>query len=504
MEIFNALTEAVSPSETVATMVASVLGKRKRKPRMQERAKGDSEGKVIYIIYGSPTPLGRIYPKCLSKDIKQTARSDCLRGLPMTAVHVSPVCLKEGLALSYPLPAMSFSQSSKPAVALMPTYRRNLSQNELYVSYFLPSRAYGLNDMFARLTMCTSPALVSPLRLRIAWAIMRLRHTLLASQIEMEPGCYDEASFRYTPPASPSDAVQEAGETVGIFDDKTGPELTQIFMDLNVPRRLSSEHIARIDVARHGPVSPGIEEFHFMLMMLHAVNDGLSVHKHVIIPPTEDRLPSPRSKVQKSAWKVDNEKVQRRAIGGHALPRIKSQGTKHVLSGVLFNVEDTTAILARCKSKRITSRTRCLRFAAWLGFAQRKPPRIQRVEDPSADDVHRRQLAASFHPPSPLSSYMSLALGYCNVVLPSFIPPSADPRALFWLRACSAQSQLNTYARNPLLLARSQVMSTTRGLRAKAFAKQDDEADGTLPRSAPQPAQACIHGTCAKCTVIMQ
>ncbi|KAJ7449307.1 hypothetical protein FB451DRAFT_755779 [Mycena latifolia] len=418
-----------------------------------------------------------------------------------------------------------------PVPTTMPTYFRTLSQNEL--SYFLPSRAYGLNDMFMLLTFHAPPGLISPLRLHLAWAIMRLRHTLLACQIEMEPGHYDEARFKYTPPASPDQAVKEAGDTLRIYDDRTGPELVEAFIDPAAPRKLSSKRIARLDVAKHGRVSPGFEEYQMMVMMIHAVNDGLAVHRHgnmilellggsatpgghartdaelahlldmewktrwgrprvgeVIVPATEDRLPSPSSKFQESAWKVDYLNVEKRAMGGHVFPRIPSRATKHVLARTQFDVRETAALLAKCKEQRVTLPN--VMFAlcnlAWIRTADNHPEFAASKTLPMMMYT-ALSLRRYLTPSSPLSSYMSLALGYCNVILPSFLPPSVDPSAMFWLRARSAQSQMRNITHSPLLFGRSQIMSVARGQRAKAFAKQDDEADGTLPRSAEKPPQ---------------
>lgn len=39
------------------------------------------------------------------------------------------------------------------------------------------------------------PSLVNPHRVAIAWAILRLRHPLLAARVVMEPGEYDTARF---------------------------------------------------------------------------------------------------------------------------------------------------------------------------------------------------------------------------------------------------------------------------------------------------------------------
>ncbi|KAJ6624701.1 hypothetical protein B0H10DRAFT_2162119 [Mycena sp. CBHHK59/15] len=388
----------------------------------------------------------------------------------------------------------------------MPTYWRNLSQNEL--SYFLPSRAEGLNDMCICATFRASPTLVSPFRLRIVWAIMRLRHTLLACQIEMRPGRYDDARFIYTPPSNAARSLDQAGETLVIYDDKTGAELYQEC--LGGPRKLSAEHLSRLEIARQRVVS-GLVEYDMMMMQFHAVSDGLSSHKHinmmmellggsatpgglprtdteligllelewrvrwggwrmdeVIVSSTEARLPSPRTKFQEVAWKVDLQNVQRRFIGGHALPRIPSSVSKQAVNNVRFSAEQTAAILAECKSQRTTIQNAIFALCtfAWIRIEEDHPefaaPKTLPIMMYTAVSL-RRYLA----PISPLSSFMSLALGYCNVVLPSFIPATADRHAVFW--------------------ARSRIISAERGSRAKSFVRQDDEADGTLPPSAMEP-----------------
>ncbi|KAJ7621118.1 hypothetical protein FB45DRAFT_838882 [Roridomyces roridus] len=432
--------------------------------------------------------------------------------------------------MSHHLPQLMAYETA--AVATQASYSRPLSHNEL--SYFLPSRAYGLNDMFVRIIVRAPPHLMSPLRFRVAWAIMRLRHTLLACQVQMEPGCYDEARFKYTPPSSPRRAAEEAEDTLHIVDDKTGPELMDAFLDPTTPRRLSSQRISGLDVAKHGPVSPGLEEYHILIMTIHAINDGVALHRHcdmilqllcgsatpggpprtdaellrllelewtmrcgapredaIIVPATEDRLPSPRSKFQLSAWTIDHQNVKKRAIGGHALPRIKSQVCKQTIELKFWDPEETAAIRAACKARglTLTNATFALINFAWISTAQNHPELNSSKELPmmiyTAVSL-RRHLA---QPSSPLSSYMSLALGYCNIVLPSFIPATCNPGAMFWSRARSAQSQMSAFSRSPLLLGRCRLMGGERALRAKAFAKQDDEADGTLPQTGPQPAQ---------------
>ncbi|KAJ7485659.1 hypothetical protein FB451DRAFT_1432253, partial [Mycena latifolia] len=399
-------------------------------------------------------------------------------------------------------------------------------------SYFLPSRAYGLNDLFARLVFRAPPSFVSPLRLRIVWAIMRLRHTLFACRVEMKPGCYEDAEFAYTPPASPRQALDEAEITSRLYDDISGPELLEDF--LGGPRKLSSQNLSRLEVADHGPVRPGAHEYHLIIMAHHAINEGLSFQRisdamlqllggsdtagghprsdvelaqildqewrkrwshvpraidDVIVPATETRLSRGlRSKFHEAAWRVDHKIVERRSIGGHTFPRVKSPTTKPRIVQVRFNVAQTRAIAAKCKAERVTIQNASFALAnfAWIRLCAEHPelnaPKTLPTMMYTAISL-QRHLA----PVPPLASNMSLALGYTNIVLPAFLPASADAHKLFWMRGRAAQKQMITYSRSPLLPARTQIVSAARAARAKAFARQDDAADGTVP---PRPVPA--------------
>ncbi|KAJ7025576.1 hypothetical protein C8F04DRAFT_133927 [Mycena alexandri] len=413
---------------------------------------------------------------------------------------------------------------SAPVVA-MPTYSRNLGQNEL--SYYLPSRVYGLNDMFTRVIFRAPPALASPFRLRVVWAIMRVQHSLLACQIDMDPGCYDDAQFVYTPPSSPKDAMEHAGRTLTIHDDKRGHELDEDF--ISGRRKLSAHCLGRMDVARHGEVSSSVDEFHMSFTVLHAITDGTSAHGNtilqflggsstpggpartdaellqilemewskrwgkprieyeVITPAAEARLPRPRSRFELAVWRVDSQNVQGRAIGAHAFPRIASEVTKQTLVDVRFDRAQTAALAAKCKSERVTLQNTVFVLCnfAWIRTAAAHPELLSAPKTLPMLFYTAISLRRHLAPISPLASAMSLALGYGNIVLPAFIPsaPGVDVRKVFWLRARGVQAQMHKQTRSPMLLPRAQILSFERGRRAKAFAKQDDEADGTLPRS---------------------
>ncbi|KAF7360553.1 hypothetical protein MVEN_00786400 [Mycena venus] len=425
-----------------------------------------------------------------------------------------------------------FHQPTNEAVAAMPTYRRTLSPNEL--SYFLPSRAYGLNDMSNRIVIHAPPSLISPLRICIAWAIMRLRHSLMSCRVEMLPGCYDDAQFVYTPPSSPGEALSEATAGVRILDDITGPALVHAF--LNGPKTLSSDCLSRLDVARHGQVSPGIHEFHLVFMLHHMINDSLAMHEtqhlmcellggsatpngnprtdadlrkildhewmrrfgtsrvahDAIVPATEVKiLGLARSKLHDAAWRVDNQNIQKRFIGGHVFPRTKSPLTDFRIIQARFDVAQTKAIFANCKAKRVTVANAVFGLFnfAWIRLCAAHPE-INAPKDLPMLMYTAISLRRFLKPASPLESYMSLALEYYNVVLPAFLPRGVDPHKMFWTRSREAQRQLAKHAQSPLLLKRAVVSGKTRGERAKAWAQIDDEADGTLPsvsRAPPVP-----------------
>jgi hypothetical protein len=62
------------------------------------------------------------------------------------------------------------------------------------------------------------------------------------------------------------------------------------------------------------------------------------------------------------------------------------------------------------------------------------------------------------------ASYWFLALGYFNVVLPSFLPASRD---VLWSRAKSVGRQTQKVLRSPFLIPRVKIASAQRGARAR-------------------------------------
>lgn len=80
------------------------------------------------------------------------------------------------------------------------------------------------------------------------------------------------------------------------------------------------------------------------------------------------------------------------------------------------------------------------------------------------------------------TSYWFTALGYFNIILPSFLPKPNDLVGCFWHRARSARAQTIVSTNSPLLVPKSLVMSAGRQARA-----QGQGQPPSVPRDHPQP-----------------
>ncbi|KAG9101367.1 hypothetical protein FRC07_010316, partial [Ceratobasidium sp. 392] len=85
---------------------------------------------------------------------------------------------------------------------------RPLGSSEL--SYFLPSRGDGVNDMYLHLGFHAPAHLLSPSRLATIWAIQRSRHPLLAAHIKTSPSDVGAVRFEHTRPGSAEEAIKMA------------------------------------------------------------------------------------------------------------------------------------------------------------------------------------------------------------------------------------------------------------------------------------------------------
>ncbi|EIN13965.1 hypothetical protein PUNSTDRAFT_95410 [Punctularia strigosozonata HHB-11173 SS5] len=407
-------------------------------------------------------------------------------------------------------------------------YERRLGDSEL--SYFLPSRADGVNDMYLHLGLRTTAERMDRTRVRTVWAILRQRHPLLASEVEFHD--YDDVRFVYTPAASVEDCISDADANLE-YRTQGKDELIDAY--LNGPRTLSSNRLSYLIVSR--PSAPrsapaddapheereSLQDFEILLCATHYLGDGMAlhtcandfftilggpltqealiqilsdeapprwdtpIHNAATLPvPLEDKLPQTHGKFQQVAAKLTFKAEQRRSFGGHVFKR-KGGKTRHtIVPTVSFDAVRTQSMLKKCKANgvSISAAIFALCNIAWA-----------RVKD-SKDDLPMMMYSALNMRPycgetNGHASYWFLAVGYFNVVLPSFLSKSSKAEKIFWHRARAAKEQSSRAAKSPLVAVHAREMASERAARARAWGKEDDEKErGVWVPPPPKPEAA--------------
>ncbi|KDQ07963.1 hypothetical protein BOTBODRAFT_166498 [Botryobasidium botryosum FD-172 SS1] len=399
------------------------------------------------------------------------------------------------------------------------TFDRKMGDCE--ASYFLPSRADGVNDMYLHLGFTAPPALMSNDRVLAAWTLIRLRNPLLVSKVVMNS--YEDVRFTYSAPANPEDAFEEAK---GAFERSNLAKDELIGNYLNGPRTLSSDRLSYLYLS--SPVSSAgsnaeSQEFNFLLCTTHYLGDGMALHttaneflglvggekstgelkdmiteewrakwkKSSDVNPlpvaVEDRLSLPPGRLRKAAAAVDFQNDQRKLIGGHSLPRANTGPRKTIVPTVSFDEQKTKAILKKCKTNGVSIAHALFAICniALIRANGGKTPELPMM-------MYSAMNLRPYLNPSPTYnlSYWFLAIGYYNVVLPSFLRP-ADVDKTFWLRAQSAKAQTAKAVKSKMLVGRCLEMSKVRGERARKWAAEDDGVVVRVPPAAkPAPVLA--------------
>ncbi|KAK0208750.1 hypothetical protein DFS33DRAFT_1372027 [Desarmillaria ectypa] len=421
-------------------------------------------------------------------------------------------------------------QASRPACH----YERRMGDTE--VSYFLPSRESGVNDMYLHLGFNAPARYVLRSRVRLVWAILRVRHPLLASKVQMHD--YKDIRFVYTAPTSVEEALNDADrnlESRSVVKD----ELIDSY--LNGPRTLSTDRLSYLIISSADEGSslpsppstpvPSATAPHdtnpsmnhdILICATHFLGDGMALHQfandffstlgsskdehelmgilrtewetrcnkaddeYALPSSLEDRLPAaPTGHFYRAACRVDFQRCQDKLIGGHSFPRRSGQPRRTIVPTISIDAERTKKMLKTCKSHgvSISSAYFALCNIAWARTTDSK------WEVPSMM-YSALNLRPNLNANKALNdSYWYLAIGYFNVVLPSFFPKTGDLSRTFWHRARSAKEQSTEAAKSPMLISRSREMARERGVRARAWGKEDDEkARGVWAPPPPKPA----------------
>ncbi|KZT02437.1 uncharacterized protein LAESUDRAFT_738728 [Laetiporus sulphureus 93-53] len=424
-------------------------------------------------------------------------------------------------------------------------YERKMGDTEL--SYYLPSRQAGVNDMYLHIGFNAPEHLVRRARVCTVWAILRLRHPLLAARAEMHD--YDDVRFVYDAPSSPENAFSGADENLD-FRVQGKDELIDTY--LNGPRTLSNTRLSYLVVSQPAnasmptpPPTPSPSrknsqfdtadditpsslerQYELMLCAMHFLGDGMALHQtanhffqllggsktddeltaqlaeewqdrwkltfsstsvspatNVIPRSLEDNLPSSSdSRFKRAAEQVDFHLSQASLVGGQAFPRCKHPERHTIVPTVSYPPELTKAMLRKCKEHGVSISAALFAVCnvAWarLGRTSSELPMMMYsalnlrpyfTKSKSLEEEKEKLL---------WDSYWFLAIAYFNVVLPSLLPTGAEAQErMFWHRAREAKTQSAKAVKNKMIVSRTREMAKERGVRARAWGREDDEKE---------------------------
>ncbi|THH33423.1 hypothetical protein EUX98_g750 [Antrodiella citrinella] len=402
---------------------------------------------------------------------------------------------------------------------------------ETELSYYLPSRQTGVNDMYLHLGFRGPEHLVAPARVRTVWAILRLRHPLLCTNVEMH--AYDDIRFVYDAPTSPEDLLKDAEANIE-YRSQTKDEMIDSY--LNGPRTLSNTRLSYLILAKslaHSdpaipspPPTPHLDggsqtlsvqnatqptyQHDLLICAMHFLGDGMALHafandffgllgakdsdedlsnrlsdewktrwatapQDVAVLPSalEDNIPMKWSRLRRAVAAADFEMSQQKLVGGQAFPRRKHPERRTVVPTISLPEQRTKAILKKCKENGVSISAALFAVCnfAWarMGGGPRDLPSMM---------YSALNLRPYFtvKPTAPWDSYWFLAIGYFNVILPNFLPEDNLARA-FWYRARQAKDQSTRAAKSPLVVSRTHEMARERSQRAQKWGKEDDEKE---------------------------
>ncbi|KAG8734159.1 hypothetical protein FRC10_011926 [Ceratobasidium sp. 414] len=397
---------------------------------------------------------------------------------------------------------------------------RPLGSSEL--SYFLPSRGDGVNDMqvifsprsssspvsltwiyarYLHLGFRAPAHLLDPTRLATIWAIQRAKHPLLAAGL-VTGSDVGTVQFEYTRPNSVEAAITMARSELDVGESSKDDLLSTY---LNGPRLLSTSRTSYLFIARD-PASG--DEWHLFLCALHCIGDGMALHtcanemlsllgtggdvealkktleevleRQTDIPRSmEDCLPNPGGQWKSAAAKVNEELLAGKQIGGQAFPRAKGAARSTVVPTVSFDEARTKRILGTCKANgvSVSNAVFALCNIAWARLLQKGIVKT----DGGAELPSLFYTALNTRPwldgSAKAESFFRLCIGYFNVILPTFIPStSAEVARTFWHRARLSKIQSTKAVKSPFILVRTHMTAVKRAEQSIVWAKIDDRA----------------------------
>ncbi|GAA5997421.1 uncharacterized protein JCM10292_000251 [Rhodotorula paludigena] len=413
-------------------------------------------------------------------------------------------------------------------------HERSLGPTE--VSYYLGSRGKGVeggvNDMYLHIGFKARASLMKPERVLDVWTELTTKHRLLGSSIVFRD--YHDIRFRYDVPLNSAETRAKAASLLELVTEQDPQTVRSEY--LNGARLLSDSRLAYLIISTPEPSFTPAEadlavdaereqDYDLFLLSTHFIGDGMALHttanefftllaseqgdealpcQHIeavlaargdkptppgtestgddaveeartLAPAMESKLvvPATWGKMGWSAAKVEFANEQAKLVGGHAFPRARL-GPRHTLvQTVSYPLAETKRILAACKLHGVTIAHAMFALSS-LAYVRTVEERGKNPELPvmlySALNV-RGHLKRENPPVDPYH----IAIGYYNIILPSFLPRDLPASAYFWHQARSVQQQTTRATKTPLLAARTLLMALERERRSIGFERADDE-----------------------------
>ncbi|KAH8099348.1 hypothetical protein BXZ70DRAFT_1000890 [Cristinia sonorae] len=421
----------------------------------------------------------------------------------------------------------------------LPTrYERKMGDTE--ISYFLPSRQTGVNDMYLHLGFRAADNFVAPARVRAVWAILRLRHPLLCASVQMHD--YDDIRFVYDAPVSPEDLLRDADANIE-YRTQTKDELIDSY--LNGPRTLSNTRLSYLILSTslvhsnnampsppptpspsaHEDAMEGGEKTLFgqaenlltyqhdlLICAMHFLGDGMALHQFANDffgllggPESDEQLIQRLSDEWSTRWPVTPQDLLVLPSALEDNIPVKWSRLRRVVAAADFEMSQQRLIGGQGFPRRKHPERRTV--VPTIAFPEERTKAILKKCKENGVSISAALFAIcnfawarmgggpaelpsmmysalnlrpyfTVKPIAPWNSYWFLAIGYFNVILPNFLPQAQGNLAnTFWHRARMAKEQSTQAAKSPLVVSRTHEMARERSLRAQKWGKEDDEKE---------------------------
>ncbi|ORY69307.1 hypothetical protein BCR35DRAFT_269770, partial [Leucosporidium creatinivorum] len=392
-------------------------------------------------------------------------------------------------------------------------FKRRLGPTE--VSYYLGSRGEGVesgvNDMYLHIGFKARASLMNPERLLDIWTELTSRHGLLAATVEYEN--VNEVRFCYEPPKNAAAARAKAKSLMEVRAGQDQKELLDSY--LNGSRTLSDERLSYLvfSTPETSFLPADLEqeqEYDMHLFCTHFLGDGMALHTTanelftlLAAKPAEEGEPNIKKdgeeeepaafEVEKlaqamesklttpegwgrMAWagaRVEFNRTQAKLVGGQAFPRAKLGERRTLVPTISYDSATTKKALSSCKSHSTT--------ISHAIFALSNIAYIRSTTAGTGKGERDERLPSMLYSALNLRPYLQsggdwyhIAIGYYNIILPSFLPSTISAAEAFWYRASVVRKQTSEVVKSKWMASRAKLMALERERRAVGFEREDE------------------------------